>query len=64
MEDSSLISFEKVLDEMLKRDEADSKRKASPFRKPEDAVEIDTTDLSTKETVEKMLELFKSRGLS
>ncbi|EKD91058.1 MAG: hypothetical protein ACD_30C00049G0026 [uncultured bacterium] len=58
------ISYEKVLEEMLKRDEADSIREASPFRKPDDAVEIDTTNLTTKQTVEKMLELFKARGLS
>lgn len=58
------ISFEKVLEEMLKRDDADSTREASPFRKPEDAVEIDTTNLTTKQTVQNLLELFKSRGLS
>lgn len=47
--------FEDVLKDMLKRDEMDSTRKASPFRKPDDAIVIDTTSMSTEESVDAML---------
>lgn len=52
------ITKEEILEDMLKRDDADSTREASPFRKPEDAVIVDTTYLTTEESVEKMLEQF------
>lgn len=52
------ITKEEILEDMLKRDDADSTREASPFRKPNDAVIVDTTYLTTEESVEKMLEQF------
>ncbi len=52
------ITKEEILEDMLKRDDADSTREASPFRKPDDAVIVDTTYLTTEESVNKMLELF------
>jgi CMP/dCMP kinase len=52
------ITKDEVLEDMLKRDEVDSTREASPFRKPADAVIVDTTYLTTEESVNKMLELY------
>lgn len=51
--------FDVILNSMEKRDEYDSTRKASPMRMPENAVIIDTTSMTTEETVEKMLEEYK-----
>ncbi len=53
------VSFEDVLRGMEVRDEKDSTRKASPMRVPEDAIVIDTSDLTTEETVAQMIECYK-----
>ena len=42
-------SYEKVLKELKWRDETDSSRKIAPLKKPKDAIEIDTTELSIEE---------------
>jgi len=49
------INFEDILRGMADRDNKDSTREASPMRIPPDAVVIDTSNLTTEETVEKML---------
>src|SRR5690349_8840834 len=41
-----------VADDMRRRDKADSTREASPLMRADDAVEIDTTDLSIDEVVD------------
>jgi len=50
------VNFEDVLRGMEVRDEKDSTREASPMRIPKDAILIDTSNLTTEETVEKMME--------
>ena len=47
--------FEQVLDEMIQRDYNDSHRKLAPLKQAEDAILIDTTYLSIKQTEEKLL---------
>ena len=54
-------SFEEVLRDIRYRDENDSRRAAAPLRAAEDAVLLDTTDLSLSESVEAMLELVRGR---
>lgn len=44
------------------RDRRDSTRSDSPLRAADDAVELDTTDLSIEEQVERVLELAAERG--
>lgn len=53
------VKYEDVLKGMEVRDEKDSTREASPMRVPQDAIVIDTSNLTTEETVEKMMEEFK-----
>jgi cytidylate kinase len=48
------VKFEEILSGMKNRDNDDSTRKASPMRVQNDAIIIDTTDMTTEETVEKM----------
>lgn len=45
------------------RDAADSTRSLAPLRKAPDAVEVDTTDLSPGEVVDRIVELAARRGL-
>lgn len=49
------ISYEQVLEEMIDRDKKDMIRQVSPLRIPKDAVIIETTTLTAKESVSKML---------
>ena len=44
------------------RDEKDASRELAPLRKPEDAVEIDTTDLRPSEVVDRIVSLARDRG--
>jgi len=45
------LSFEKVKENIIKRDKLDSTRKLSPLRKAEDAIYIDSTNMSIGEVV-------------
>lgn len=55
------IKYIDVLRGMTERDNHDSTRKASPMRIPKDAVIIDTTNLTTEQSVSKMLEQFNKK---
>ncbi len=51
------VTFEEVKNNLQKRDQIDSGRKVSPLRKADDAFELDTTNLSVDEELNKMVEL-------
>ncbi len=51
---ASGISFEKILEDMFKRDRDDTQRAASPLKKAPDAILIDATVLDVSQVVEKM----------
>ncbi len=53
------ISFQDVKKSMKKRDKVDSSRQYSPLIKAEDALEIDSTDLSPAEVLEKLINIIK-----
>lgn len=55
------ITYDQVLEDMIERDKKDMLRKISPLRIPKDAIIIDTTTISTEETVEKMLEHYNKQ---
>lgn len=46
------------------RDEHDSRRALSPLRRASDAVELDTTELSPEEVVDRIVEEVRKRGLA
>lgn len=50
-----------IREDMIKRDYNDTHRKHSPLRKADDAVEIDSTNLTIDEMLNKMLEIIGSR---
>ena len=52
-------SEEDVVADLLERDTADSQREASPLRKTEDAIEIDSSNLTIDEVVERVVNLYK-----
>jgi len=51
--------FQEVKQEIKRRDKIDSNRKYSPLKKAEDAIEIDTTNLTKKEVLSKILQIIK-----
>jgi cytidylate kinase len=46
---------------LIKRDAADSGRKASPLAKAADAVEVDTTDLTLDQVIERVVTLVEEK---
>ncbi len=54
------LTYEKVLEDLNKRDQFDTSRQMSPLRAAEDAYIIDTSELSLEDVVNKALE-FKDR---
>lgn len=53
------VSLKELTEDLISRDRYDTTRLASPLRKAEDAFEIDSTNLSIEEVVEKVLELVR-----
>jgi cytidylate kinase len=54
------ITLEELEEEIRQRDEDDRNRKEAPLKKPEDAVELDTSHLTIKQQVEKISEMAKA----
>jgi len=50
------VTLERVTRDLEARDRVDRSREHSPLRRAEDAVSVDTTDLTAEETLEKLLE--------
>ena len=55
-------TYEQVLEDIIARDYKDSHRAIAPLRCPEDAIVIDSTDLTIEQVVDKLIELI-DRGM-
>lgn len=55
------ITYDDVYQEIIKRDLQDSTREHSPLKKADDAIEVDSTDLSIDEVVNKIIDIIKER---
>lgn len=55
------ISFEELKRQIAERDQGDSMRAIAPLKKAEDAVEIDTSEMTLDEVVRKMEQVARSR---
>ncbi len=53
--------FDSIKADIIERDERDMKREISPLRQADDAVLVDTSDLSIEEVVEKILEIAEEK---
>ena len=56
------VTYDKVLADIIDRDEQDRTRAASPLRQADDAVLLDTSDLTFDESVAAVLELIKKKS--
>ncbi|KAJ1678214.1 hypothetical protein EV182_004541 [Spiromyces aspiralis] len=55
------LDFDEILREIVARDEADMRREHSPLRKADDAIEVDTTNMSLTEQVSVIEKLARER---
>lgn len=53
--------FEKIKEDIIRRDHMDITRKEAPLRKADDAIEIDSTHLSIDDVVQKILNIVEER---
>lgn len=58
-----VISLEETKEEIIVRDIKDSTRVISPLKKADDAVLIDSSDMTVEEVVNKIINIMKERGL-
>ena len=56
------ITYESVLEDILKRDYNDANRAASPMVQAKDAVRVDTSDMTLEEVVARIIELLNAKG--
>ncbi len=54
-------SYEEVLQNIIDRDKRDSSREIAPLRQAEDAVYVDTTNLTIEEVVDKIIKIIEKR---
>ncbi|MDD6188080.1 MAG: (d)CMP kinase [Clostridiales bacterium] len=54
-------SYEQVLEEMNIRDKNDSERAAAPLKRAEDAIAVDTTDMSLEQSEDAVAEIIEKR---
>lgn len=53
--------FEKIKEDIIRRDHMDITRKEAPLRKADDAIEIDSTHLSIDDVVQKIMNIVEER---
>lgn len=61
MEKGIKTSYEEELENLKKRNKYDSEREVVPFRKADDAVYLDTSNLSIEEVVSKVIEIIEEK---
>lgn len=54
-------TYEKVLEDMIARDERDSKRASAPLKPADDAIIIDTSDMTAQQEIDKAIEIIESK---
>jgi cytidylate kinase len=55
------VDYESVLEDVMARDERDASRRAAPTRPADDAILIDTSDLTPEEVLKVVMELVEER---
>lgn len=61
MEKGISTTYEEVLQILKNRDKIDMEREVAPLKKAEDAIEIDSTNMSIEEVVDKVVELYYNK---
>ena len=56
------MTFDEVLSDMEQRDRQDAERAAAPLRQAEDAVLLDTSELTLEQSIDAVLALIRTAG--
>lgn len=62
-ESGSSMSYDDVVVDLMRRDNFDTNRLHNPLRKAEDAIEIDTSQMTIEEVSQKIMHIFKEQAL-
>lgn len=62
LNDSSL-SFDEILKDIIRRDDYDSNRKISPLRKADDALEIDSSNITIEQVINTMIKHLEKKDV-
>lgn len=54
-------TYEQVLEDIRRRDYNDTHRQVAPLRKADDAIEVDSTDMTVEEVIERIVEIIKEK---
>jgi len=54
------VDYEKILEEIIKRDKNDSERELAPLKKADDAIYIDTSEMTIDEVIDTIIDYIKS----
>lgn len=54
-------NIEKLKEEIILRDKMDTEREAAPLKKADDAIELDTTDLSIQDVVDRIISIVEEK---
>ena len=60
-EKGQVVEYENILKEIKERDFQDMNREIAPLKQADDAVLVDTTELTLSESIEYMLKVIKER---
>lgn len=55
------VTYEKILENIKKRDKSEKEREIAPLRQAEDAIYIDSSNMTIEEVVDKVIEIVKER---
>lgn len=55
------VSYDDILKDMIQRDKNDSSRAAAPLKAADDAIMLDTSDMTLEESIDKLTEIVKER---
>jgi cytidylate kinase len=61
-EKGTFLDFEEVKKQVIERDRGDTERKVAPLRKAEDAIEIDTTNMTVEQVVSTLATMAHERA--
>ncbi|KKR72698.1 MAG: Cytidylate kinase [Microgenomates group bacterium GW2011_GWC1_41_8] len=62
-EKGEYVSFEKVLQETIERDNRDMSRAINPLKKASDAIEFDTSNMSIEQVINELVEIIKEKKI-
>jgi cytidylate kinase len=55
------VTFEEIFRQTIERDQRDEEREAAPLRQAEDAIYVDSSDLTAEQVVERMLQFVRKK---